>query len=194
MTSVSQAVHADSTEAASSENSFSVPMLTSEAYSLGIKMEKMLLSIYTILDSKRSPANQEVVQAFIERKKEELKKLDFYFRFALNCELDRFYQQGGTVTELAVNSEQISSTRPLIIRNLNNFYNRIGELQDELRTEKYFDTESAEDLYLFGTKSRECSIDLYRRLAALYPAGEIRKAFLEMAGILEAEYEDPAVC
>ncbi|MBO8158918.1 hypothetical protein [Thermosyntropha sp.] len=176
---------------------FKVPTTASEAYTLGITMSSLFLHILTILSSQcKSEKGREILNLFAAQEEKEIKTFSSDFKFALNCEITRFYQSGGTIIPLDISKEQIAETKLLITRNLENFFNWMQEIENSFANNpspdasKYFNTKNVEDVFATCMKARMSIIGLYRRLAKLYPKGNISKAFEEMALTLEKGNEN----
>lgn len=166
------------------------PKTASEAYNLGIEMEKVLTGIYTELEKKcNSPSAKKILITVLTQNRQDIATFYEAFGFALNCEIGRFYQSKGKVVSYDSIEQQIASTKPLIIRNLENFFRKNEEIQKDIFQEgsnlgEYFNTRNSTDVYEVCMKVRANSSELYARLAKLYPAGEIRAAFEEMVQII----------
>lgn len=171
---------------------FKIPATASEAYRLGITMSELFLNVLVILKTQcHSESGRKILDLFIKQEEKDLKDLSFNFKFALNCEIAKFYQLRGEVINNDLSRELMQETKLLITRNLENFFDWMQEIERSFSAfpapdiSKYFNTKTKEDVFATCLKARNNIIELYRRLAKLYPEGSIRNAFNEMADILE---------
>lgn len=173
------------------KNQLHYPVSVSEAFNLGIKIEQMISNIYSELDRCKSKAAQEILQEFRIQNEQDIAHFLGAFNFYLNCEIGEFYRNSGAVPDNKVEKE-IAKTKPLIIRNLENYYHKIETIQNDIKEKdseeigKYFNTTDSKDIYKIGMEVRNNSRELYERLSKLYPEGAIKNAFVEMAAVINA--------
>lgn len=172
---------------------FKIPTTVSEAYGLGITMSSLFLHVLAILKTQcKSESGRKILDLFMKQEEKDLDALSFSFKFALNCEITRFYQSKGEIITTDVSKEQLTETKLLITRNLENFFAWMQEIENSFSrlpapdAGRYFNTKNKDDVSNICMKARNNIAELYRRLAKLYPEGNIRLAFEEMADILEA--------
>jgi len=159
------------------QGSFSCPLSASQAYRLGVNLHTAIVDIYTALAKKCSTASeQETIKAMIEQEQERIAAFEKGFAFALNCELSRFYNSGGTVLEEDKMAQLITDTRQLIQRNLDNCRAHLETLEKEIAA-----TTVREQTITVVGHTKEYARDLYQRLSQLYPKCEISRAFEDMA-------------
>lgn len=171
---------------------FKIPTTASEAYGLGITMSSLFLHVLAILKTQcKSESGRKILDLFIKQEEKDLECMSFDAKFMLNCEIFKFYQSGGQVLTTEVSREQMAETKFLITRNLENFFTWMQEIEDIFSrlpapdAGKYFNTKNKDDVFNICMKARNNMAELYRRLARLYPEGNIKFAFEEMADILE---------
>ncbi len=166
------------------------PITASGAYRQGLDMELLLGEIYGALAARcKNQTAQEVLKEVVKQNKRDVADIMECFKFALNCEIDIFYQGQGIVFPADINEHELIYTK-LIIRNLENQFARINTIFNEINEQtteelgNYFDAKTQRDLLELVLNVRNNSQDLYGRLAQLYPAGKIREAFTDMAEII----------
>ncbi|SHG83900.1 hypothetical protein SAMN02745221_01089 [Thermosyntropha lipolytica DSM 11003] len=171
---------------------FKIPATTSETYRLGITMSELFLHVLVILKAQcHSESGRKILDLFIKQEEKDLEALSFHFKYALNCEIAKFYQFRGEVVNNELPAGLMSETKLLITRNLENFFAWMQEIEKSFSSfpapdiTKYFHTQTKDDVLATCLKARNNIIELYRRLAKLYPEGNISSAFMEMAEILE---------
>lgn len=181
----------DSNTTTSEEKRMYYPVSASEAYNLGIELEKILSNVYRELETKcNSTSARKVLKDLVKQNQEDIKNFQDGFNYALNCEIGNFYRTNGAVISYDSIEKEIASTKPLIIRNLENFIRKTESLQHDIKNTgsndigEYFNTKNSTEVLEVGLKVRENSSELYQRLAKLYPEGTIRFAFEDMAEVI----------
>ncbi|MGR6836900.1 hypothetical protein [Syntrophomonas erecta] len=156
------------------------PLTGSEVYQMGIKMGQAVLALYTKLtDNSTNPDIRDMVAKLSHQEAKEIEVFRQEYKFALNCELDRFYNSGGTYLESDHNAKIITDSRPIIERNLDIFLDKMQALYQDGKVN------SAEEIHSLAGQARTHIIELCQRLAQIYPAGDIQQALLEIASIKE---------
>ena len=159
------------------QGSVTCPLSASQAYRLGVEMHGTLITIYNTLAEKcNSKFDLQVVKKMIKQEQDNIVALEKGFTFALNCEVGRFYASGGIELEEDRVAEPIADTRQLIQRNLENCRAHMETLENEVATTNI----QGETIAVAG-QTKEYLRAFYQRLAQLYPAGDIRRAFEDMA-------------
>lgn len=156
------------------------PLSASQAYGLGIRMHTAVLNEYTALTEKcASEGSIKVLKSLIDQKKKSIASLEGCFNYALNCEMGRFYNSGGMVLETDLVAKEVADSKPIIMRNLDNFYADMKKL-DAADSERYLSNPQA-----FAKFANTYMMDLFSRLSRLYPEGEISKTFKDMADTIK---------
>ena len=159
------------------------PLTASEAYSLGITIGKHIREIYANISRNCGESLvTDVIDGCISRKQVETNILKERFNYALNCEIDRFYQSGGTLIEPDQTQKEIANKDIIINRNLNSFASILENYYDYSQTIN--DINSFSSLYDAVCKN---STELYKRLAKFYTHDNISRAFEDMANIVAEE-------
>lgn len=159
------------------QGSVSCPLSASQAYKLGVDIHTVMINIYEVLAGKCSnTSDYKATKKMIEREQERIAAFRKGFEFALNCEVGRFYNSGGIELEEDQMARSIATTRQLIQRNLDNCRAHMETLEREIAA-----TGVKEETITVAGHTKEYVKDLYQRLAQLYPQGEIRRAFEDMA-------------
>jgi hypothetical protein len=123
--------------------------------------------------------------------KKESKLFSGWMNYELNCACSTFYESGGAVPPLALSEEDIARLKPLVKRDVDQFYDEVSRVKlflqelggDEFQERRGINGEH--DAFLACMKARAFCQSLYERLSLLYPESEIRNAFQNMADILE---------
>lgn len=181
----------DSNTTTSEQRKLYYPITASEAYDLGIGLEKMLSNIYQVLETKcNSTSSRKVLKDLVKQNQEDIKNFQDGFNYALNCEIGHFYRNQGQIVSYEAIENELTSTKPIIIRNLENFIRKNEAIHNDIKNQagntigEYFNTKNSTEVLEVGLKVRESSSELYQRLAKLYPEGAIRNAFEEMAEVI----------
>lgn len=157
------------------------PLTSSQVYSLGTLINKHVGEIYSIIASNcQESALTDVLDCCISQNQIEAGILEERFTFALNCEIDRFYQSGGVLIESDLTLEEISDKHAIINRNLDSFRAILKSYRDYAQTVN--NVESFSSLYYEIYKNM---VELYKRLAKFYCSESVSKAFEDMANIVE---------
>ncbi len=171
---------------------FRCPVTASEAYNLGLAMEKVLGEVYSDLETRcKSAEAKKMLKDLVKQNHQDVADFMESFKFSLNCEIGAFYQACGVVFPGDISEQELVNTQPLITRNLENFFLKINTIQNDLKGQtnsglgEYFNTKTGSDVYTVGISVRSNSSELYERLAKLYPEGKIKQAFEEMAQIID---------
>lgn len=158
------------------QGSVSCPLSASQAYHLGVTFGGMVVNVCTILAQKcRDQENRSVLYQFIDRKEAAIATYQEGYKYSLNCELGRFYNTGGTTLETDKVAQEVADTKLIIQRNLNNFMAQMDSWKEK--------TKDQDNMAIVCEQIRETLVDMYNRLAQLYPSEEIRRTFKEMAAI-----------
>lgn len=161
------------------QSSVSYPLSASEAYRLGVEIHTAIINIYASLAKKCSSENDhDLINNVVKQDQEKIATLEKEFEFALNSEVGRFYATGGTRLETDEMAREISDTSQLIQRNLDNCSAHIKSMAKEADA-----TRDGQEIMTVASRINEYINDMYRRLAQLYPQGEIRRAFQHMADL-----------
>jgi len=169
--------------------SFESPLSASEAFKMGITMENLMLNIYQAVAQRCDQVEtKRVLQQVALQAEEQIKALKECHRFALNSELGRFYNSGGVLLETDINQAKVAESYPLIMRNLEIFFDKMQEIEADLLDKSdlgtYFQVKNPQQAADLCAKAKQNSAELYNRLARLYPQTEISEAFEEMARII----------
>ena len=161
------------------QGSVSYPLSASEAYRLGVTIHTAIINIYASLAEKCSTKNdRDVISTIVNQDQVKIATLEKEFEFALNCEVGRYYAAGGTVLETDEMARKISDTSQLIQRNLDNCSTHIKSMAKDADA-----TRGGQEIMTVASRINGYINDMYRRLAQLYPQGEIRRAFQHMADL-----------
>ncbi|HZK43197.1 MAG TPA: hypothetical protein VFC73_02815 [Syntrophomonadaceae bacterium] len=171
------------------ENRHYFPVTASEAYNLGLSMEKMLGEIYNSLENNCQGTDlKELLKKLVKQNEKDVVEIYEGFEYALNSEIGEFYRAGGVVDETI--DPEIEQSKLLIMRNLENFFRKTEKIQEEIQDlennslEAYFNTKNSNEAYKASEDFRNTSIELYERLAKLYPEGLIRDAFEHITQVM----------
>lgn len=182
----------DSSTTTSEKRPLYYPVTASEAYHLGLEMEKMLNVVYQELETKcQSTSSKKVLKALVKQNQEDIKNFHEGFNYALNCEIGEFYRNKGAVISHESVEKEIASSKHIIMRNIENFIRKNEAIQNDLKNKEgntigeYFNAKNSMEVLEVGLKVRENSYELYQRLAKLYTDVSIRNAFEEMAEIIK---------
>lgn len=166
------------------------PFSASEAFQFGIDMQEMIIAIYTELNNCRRRSALETIQYFQKQYERDIKSLTDYLLFTLNTEMGEFYQNQGRPFDHDFIEKEIAKTQLLIKRNIENYITKIQTIYNDIELGEYHANADSNEIFDLSMELRNYSSELYSRLAKLYPEGNIRKAFLIMAEIIDVGSND----
>ncbi len=166
------------------------PFSASEAIQFGIDMQEMIITIYKELNNCQRESALETIQYFQKQYERDNTSLTDYLLFTLNTEMGEFYQKQGKVLNHDSIKKKVAKTQLLIKRNIENYITKIQTIYNDIELGEYYLNADSNEIFDISMELRNNSSELYSRLAKLYPEGDIRKAFLVMAEIIDVGSND----
>ena len=167
------------------------PTTASEAYSLAVSAKEAVFQTCVLLiEDYNDTKIVKGLKHIANQEKKELRVFSSWLNYELNCACSAFYESNGAIIMPVMSEEAIDGLAPKVNQTLDEFYAQIDRIQrfivafgrDELGCHRGINDERGAFRVVFDTRL-VCKI-LFENLAALYPEGEIRNAFLNMADII----------
>lgn len=162
------------------------PKQISEVYALAIEVENSIFGLFLeLLHAYSFTLKNRNINSMLRYQKEEVQKWSEQHKFALNCEIAKFYENGGCELDPVMDAAELAKNRDQINMALDKFNKQMNMIKENCvdSISKSSVDQNTANLLASLIQARDHAVELFHFLSGCCPAGQLKNELEKISAI-----------